>query len=617
MSNNNNLQKLELTWIGKGDEPKLEPRILIENPEYSYGEPNTGNMLIHGDNLLALKALEQDFAGKVKCIYIDPPYNINAAGIYDDYLEHSRWLALMNLRLKYLNKLLSSEGVIFIQIDDEEQAYLKVICDEIFGRSNFVNMISVNMKNSAGASGGGEDKRLKKNCEYILIYAKNYSVLPNFNSAYEYTEMYEVVERYRADNINWHYTSVLVDEGKKEYVGSTVDGDGNEIKVFVRKEPIIKSIRQLMSDDNITEKEVYYKYSNQIFEAKDAQTSIRTRVIESRKTFSISEDLISIEYVPRSGRNRGKLYEQFYKGDKCRLFAWLRDIGETIDGILYKKDIQGTYWNLTSSINNLTKEGDVVFPNGKKPEQLVKRIFEMTTNPGDIVLDSFLGSGTTAAVALKMDRRWIGIELGEHAKTHCYPRLKAVIDGEQGGISKPLKWYGGGGFKFYSLAPSLLNQDKFGNMVISAEYDGQMLAAAMAKQEGFSFQPNENKYWKQGRSSEQDYIFTTTQYLTRTMLDAIAEDLLSEESLLVCCTQFEAELENAYPNINLRKIPAILLNRCEFKQDSDYSLNIVDSPLDELRPVTGERIKPDAAKSKVSPKHTTDMPDLFSQTTNE
>lgn len=586
----NKHQKLELTWIGKGEEPKLEPRILIEQPEYSYGDPNAENMLIHGDNLLALKALEQEFYGKVKCIYIDPPYNINAAGIYDDYLEHSRWLSLMNFRLKYLNKLLSSDGVIFIQIGDEEQAYLKVLCDEIFGRSNFVNMISVNMKNSAGASGGGEDKRLKKNCEYILIYARNYSVLPNFNSAYEYTEMHEVVERYRTENINWHYTSVLVDGGKKEYVGSTVDGDGNEIKVFIRKEPIIKSIRQLMSNDNITEKEVYYRYSNQIFEAKDAQTSIRTRVIESRKTFSISEDLISIEYVPRSGRNRGKLYEQFYKGDKCRLFAWLRDIGETIDGILYKKDIQGTYWDLTSSINNLTKEGSVVFPNGKKPEQLIRRIFEMTTNPGDIVLDSFLGSGTTAAVAHKMGRRWIGVELGEHAKTHCYPRLKKVVEGEQGGISKSVNWQGGGGFKFYTLAPSLLNQDKFDNWVISSEYNAQMLAAAMAKQEGFRYNPHETFYWKQGQSSENDYIFTTTQFITVETLDQIHDEMMPGESILICCKAYQPACKGKYDNITIKKIPQMLLGRCEFGKE-DYSLNIVNMPVNpELEPCDNQGI---------------------------
>lgn len=252
-----------------------------------------------------------------------------------------------------------------------------------------------------------------------------------------------------------------------------------------------------------------------------------------------------------------------------------------------------------------------------KPESLIQKLLELVTEKCDLVLDSFLGSGTTAAVAHKMGRRWIGIELGEHAKTHCFPRLKQVVDGEQGGISKAVNWQGGGGFKFYTLAPPLLSVDKFGNKVINENYDAQMLAAAMAKHEGFLFQPDGQKFWKQGRSSEQDYIFTTTHYLTREFLDAIAEDLLAEESLLVCCTQYESGLENAYPNINIRRIPGILLNRCEFKQDSDYSLNIINSPLDELRPEVGERIKPDTAKSKDNPKHTTEMPDLFSQTTNE
>ena len=173
--------KLELTWVGKYEEEKLEPRILIEDKSKSYGESNTENMLIHGDNLLALKALENKYTGMIKCIYIDPPYNTGAAfEHYDDNLEHSIWLGIMKKRLEILRNLLAEDGTIWIQIDDEEQAYLKVLCDEIFGRSNFVNMISVNMKNVAGASGGGEDKRLKKNCEYILVYAKNYDLLIRF-----------------------------------------------------------------------------------------------------------------------------------------------------------------------------------------------------------------------------------------------------------------------------------------------------------------------------------------------------------------------------------------------------------------------------------------------------
>ena len=574
------LQKLELTWIGKDEEREaIEPRILIEDPKYSYGDTESGNMLIHGDNLLALKALEQEYSGKVKCIYIDPPYNTgNAFDLYDDSIEHSIWLGLMKERLFFLRNLLSDDGCIWIQIDDEEQAYLKVLCDEIFGRNNFVNMISVNMKSTAGASGGGEDKRLKKNCEYILLYAKNYVKLPMFSAAYEYTEMYEMVCQYRKNGINWHYTSVIVDRGGKEYMGSTCDGDGNEIKVFRRIGYIIKSIKQVMEDEHISEKEVYYKYSTNIFEAKDAQTSIRTRIIDFKKEHSVTDDIVSIEYVPKTGRNKGILYEQFYKGDKCRLFAWLKDIGEMKNGVLYKKDIQGTYWNLSSHLNNLTKEGNVLFPKGKKPEYLIGRILDMCTNPGDLVLDSFLGSGTTTAVAQKMGRRYIGIELGSHAYTHCYPRLKMVTDGtDQGGISKAQNWKGGSGFKFYELAPSLLKEDKFGNLIINKEYNADMLAAAMAKQEGYTYQPDAALYWKQGQSSEHDFIYTTTQFLTVESLDAVSETMQEGESLLICCTAFQKECTNHAPNITVKKIPKILKDRCVFGKD-DYSLNIIDMP---------------------------------------
>ena len=432
--------KLELTWVGKYDDKVLEPRILVEDREKSYGDPRSENMLIHGDNLIALQALQQDFYGSIKCIYIDPPYNTGSALVgqkYDDNLEHSTWLTLMRSRLVLLRELLCEEGTIWIQIDDEEQAYLKVLCDEVFGRGNFVNMISVNMKNIAGVSGGGEDKRLKKNCEYILIYAKDYSLLPLFNGPYTYTEISDLVQQYAEEGKSWKYTSVLVEPGEKEYYGSTVDGDGNEIKVYLRKNPVMMSIKQVATRDGITEKEAYQKYGISIFQTTNAQSSIRTRVMEYRAEKGISEDLISIEYVPRTGKNRGTVYEQFYKGDKCRLFVWLKDTSEVIDGELFKKDLQGTYWDMNAWMKNLTKEGSVEFGNGKKPEQLIRQIFEMTTEPGDWVLDSFLGSGTTAAVATKMGRKWVGIELRNHAYTHCKVRLDRVISGEDaGGITK-------------------------------------------------------------------------------------------------------------------------------------------------------------------------------------
>lgn len=573
-------QKLELTWIGKDDEREaIEPRILIENPKYSYGDTESGNMLIHGDNLLALKSLEQAYSGQIKCIYIDPPYNTgNAFEYYDDGLEHSIWLSLMKPRLEILRSLLSVDGTIWIQIDDEEQAYLKVVCDEIFGRNNFVNMISVNMKNIAGASGGGEDKRMKKNCEYILVYAKEYSVMPIFKGAYVYTEISELIQQYLDEGKSWKYTTILQDPGTKEYVGSTVDGDGNEIKIYARHNPGMISVRQIAKDEGISEKEVYKKYGISIFQTTNAQSSIRTRIIEARKEYGISDDLLSIEYIPKTGKNKGQTYEQFYKGDKCRLFVWLKDTSEVINGELFKKDLQGTYWDMNPWMKNLTKEGDVEFPNGKKPENLVSQIFSMASEKGDFVLDSFLGSGTTAAVAQKMGRKYIGVELGNHAYSHCYPRLKKVTDGtDQGGISKAQNWKGGSGFKFYELAPSLLKKDKFGNLVINKEYNADMLAAAMAKQEGYTYQPDAALYWKQGQSSEHDYIYTTTQFLTLESLDAISETMQEGESLLICCTAFQKECTSHHPNITVKKIPQMLLGRCEFNKDN-YNLNIIDMP---------------------------------------
>lgn len=583
------LTRLELTWPGKEDRFNPEPRILLEDKEKSFSyeptekgavEPTYDNMLIHGDNLLALKALEQDYTGKVKCIYIDPPYNTgNAFEHYDDGLEHSIWLSLMRDRLEILRRLLAEDGSIWIQIDDEEQAYLKVLCDEIFGRNNFINIISVNMKNIAGASGGGEDKKLKKNCEFVLVYAKDYSILRPFSSVYNYIEMSIVVEQYRQNNKNWHYTSVLKEAGRKIYCGSTMDGDGNEIKIYKRDGAVIKSINQIMSEEKISESDVYYKYGNFIFEAKDAQSSIRTRVIEAKKEYHIDDDIISIEYIPKTGRNKGCVYEQFYKGDKCRLFAWLKDISEIIDGVLYKKEKQGTFWDYTGYINNLTKEGGVLFPNGKKPESLLERILTLCTSPGDLVLDSFLGSGTTAAVAHKMRRRWIGVEMGDHVYTHCLPRLQKVINGEDaGGVTKSTGWTYGGGFKFYELASSLIVKDKYGQQIISDKYNADMLAEAMCKVLGYHYKPDAEKYWKQGFSSEKSFIYTTTMSVQEESLDKLAAEV-GDDNLLICCSAFVGN-KTAFPNIIVKKIPSAILKKCEWGREG-YPLNLKNySPTD-------------------------------------
>jgi len=510
---------------------------------------------------------------------MNPPYNTGSAfEHYDDNFEHSIWLNLMSERLQILQKLLADDGSIFIQIDDEEQAYLKVLCDEIFGRRNFINMISVNMKNIAGASGGGEDKRIKKNCEYILVYAKDYSEIKPFNGPYIYTEMSELIKGYLQQGKSWKYTSVLLSEGDKYYIGSTNDGVGNEIKVYVRKNYEILSIRQAAKRDMITEKEAYRKYGTRVFRTTNAQTSIRTRIMKFRNENNVHDELLSIEYVPQTGKNKGRVYEQFYKDGICNLLVWLRDTSEVIDGILYKRDLLGTYWDMNAWMKNVAREGSVDFPMSKKPEQLVRQIVDMSTNPGDLVLDSFLGSGTTAAVAHKMNRRYIGIEMGDHAYTHCKVRLDKVIDGEDsGGITKAVNWQGGGGYRFYELAPTLIKLDSFGEPVISEEYDADRLAAAVALNEGYVYQPDSSAFWKQARGSEKSWLFTTTRTITAAYLDSIAQDLGEGEFLTIAATSFAPELAKAYKNITLRLIPQMLLKKCTFGVDN-YNLPIVDPP---------------------------------------
>jgi adenine-specific DNA-methyltransferase len=408
------------------------------------------NLIIKGNNLLALHSLKKQFAGKVKLIYIDPPYNTGNDGFkYNDNYNHSTWLTFMKNRLEVARVLLRDDGFIFVQCDDNEQAYLKVLMDDVFGRDNFINVVSARMKNIAGASGGGEDKRLKKNIEFINIFAKNY-YNSRLESAYEYTEIWKLVEDYKSKNISWKYTSIVIDYGEKEYIKSTKDGDGNEIKIYKRGNPLFKSVSQVAKDEKLNKKEVYYKYIDRIFTTAMPQSSIRTRVLDSLKGEN-KTDFISIEYIPKSGKNKGKVYEQYYKGDKLRLLAWLKDVVEKTNGELYKKDLQGTFWD-GFNLNNLSKEGDTVFKSGKKPEELIKKVLDISTTENDIVLDYHLGSGTTTAVAHKMRRQYIGIEQLDYGENDSVVRQKKAIAGEQGGISKSINWQGGGDFIYFELA---------------------------------------------------------------------------------------------------------------------------------------------------------------------
>ena len=331
----NKKPKLELTWIGKENRPKLEPRILLEDPARSYHAKHRmtdkdcfDNRLIFGDNLLALKALEAEFTGKVKCCFIDPPCNTGSAFThYDDGLEHSIWLSLMRDRLEIIRRLLSEDGSLWITIDDNECHYLKVLCDEVFARVDFV---------------------------------------ANFVCQKAYT-------------------------------------------------------------------------SNQ------------------------------------------------------------------------------------------------------------------------------------------MGRRWIMVELGEHCHTHIIPRLKKVIDGEDsGGITKAVGWKGGGGFRYYGLAPSLLEKDAWGNWVINRTYNAAMLAEALCKLEGFTYAPSDSIYWQQGHSTERDFIYVTTASLTHEQLQQLSDEVGSGRSLLVLCTAFRAKAD-AYPNLTVKKIPRQVLARCEWGHD-DYCLRVEKLP---------------------------------------
>lgn len=517
-----NYNKLELTWIGKGEEPKLEPRILVEDTRYSYGDRKSENMLINGDNLLALKALEQDFAGKVKCIYIDPPYNTgNAFEHYDDGIEHSQWLNLMKPRLMLLRNLLSNDGSIWISIDADESHYLKVMCDEVFGRNNFVDEViwqrsyaPINLK-----------KTLSRSHDTILVYAKNLSSSFSLNKLP------------RSEDANNRYKNPDNDprgvwKSSDLSVGPAIEKNIYEIKTPSGRITLPpKGYSWRLSEDRLAE----FIADNRIWFGPDGKS------VPSIKRF----------------------------------------LSEVKDGITAQ-----TLWTYQEVGHNQDAKREAKIFNSDsifdtpKPEKLIERVIILATEEGDIILDSFLGSGTAAAVAHKMGRKWIGIELGEHAKTHCYPRLKAVVDGEQGGISKSVEWKGGGGFKFYTLAPSLLNEDEYGNWIISKEYNAQMLAAAMAKQEGFRYEPNEHSYWKQGKSSEKDFIFTTTQFITVELLDKIHDEMLPGESLLIACKSFQEACEHRHANITVKKIPTILMGRCEFGRD-DYSFNIVDLPHDE------------------------------------
>ena len=575
-------KKLELTWIDKEKVIEVEPRLLIENPELSNVQlyPDTENMIIHGDNLLALKALESKYAGKVKCIYIDPPYNTGSAfEHYDDNIEHSIWLSLMRPRLEILRNLLSDDGSIWITLDDNEAHYLKVLCDEIFGRNCFVQ--TVVWKSSDNSN--NDSKQFSQDHNYILVYSKSPEWKPN--------KLPRNIEQSK------HYSNPDNDPRGPWF-------DGNPLGSPNPRPNLIYDI--IAPNGNVISAPFNgWRWSKETLEEKIATGEIRFNenyTAIKRRTYLLEQD-----GLPPSS-----------------LWSSLLETGHTRQAKYEQKSLYP----------EMTKNEWFSTP---KPERLIEKILKIATNPDDIVLDSFLGSGTTAAVAHKMGRRYIGIEMGEHAYSHCKTRLDKVIDGnDQSGISvskeefilenehireigldinevkifnkvlailgkelnelpkeviKSLKkltkvkkvkgdlvWQGGGGYRFYELAPTLIQKDDFDEEIINPAYDANMLASAVALHEGFIYQPDEEQFWKQAYGSENSYLFVTTRYVSKEYLSAIHSNMAGTEYLIIACRSFEDGVEKQYPNITVKKIPQMLLDRCEFGKEN-YNLNIINPPV--------------------------------------
>lgn len=565
---NGRKQRLELTWIGKDERPHLEPRILLEDESLSYHAKAHitendifDNILIHGDNLLALKALEQEFTGKVKCVFIDPPYNTGSAfEHYDDGIEHSLWLSLMRDRLELIKRLLADDGSLWVTLDDNEAHYFKVMCDEIFGRASFVSTV-IWRKNYSPKSTA---RHVSEDHDYIFIYAKDADRwVPNpmprsakQNAAYRNPDQDPRGPWKPSDLSARNYYS------KGLYPITSPSG------------------RVIPGPPNKN----YWRVEEQKFWALNADNRIWW-----------GKDGNAIPQIKR-------FLSEVAEGITPQTFWSHEEVGHTQD----------------AKQESIALFADEAFAT-PKPERLMQRILHLATKPGDVVLDSFAGSGTTGAVAHKLGRRWIMVELGEHCETHIVPRLRKVIDGEdQGGITEAVEWKGGGGFRYYRLAPSLLEKDAWDNWVIAKDYyDPIKLAQAVCKLMGFVYQPNEAHYWMQGRSSETDFIYVTTQSLTRSQLAAISEEVGDERTLLVCCKAFRTD-PDAFPNLTVRKIPQAVLRKCEWGKD-DYSLNVANLPEAPREPDEpgGSDAVPKTKAGRKSGGKATPQDDLFSGETGK
>jgi adenine-specific DNA-methyltransferase len=498
--------KLELTWVNKEKEINVEPRILVEDKTKSYGDPNTENMLIHGDNLIALKALERDFAGKIKCVYIDPPYNTGAAfEHYDDNVEHSIWLSLMQKRLQLLHTLLSDDGSIWISIDDDEGHYLKVLCDEIFGRQNFVSTVIWEKKFSPQ-----NDAKWLSDChDFILVYAKSKeNWRPNLLP--------------RTDEMNSRYKNPDNDPR-----GPWTSGD------CLRKDVQASGLYEITTPSGricTPPSGRSWRFSKDTFEKLIAENRI---------------------YFGPDGNN------------VPRVKRFLSDVKQGITAMtIWKCDEVGHNQEATQEVRAFNNTDPFETP---KPERLLQKILTLASNEGDFVLDSFLGSGTTAAVSQKMKRKWIGVELMDTAYTHCKKRLDLVIEGkDNGGITKSVNWNGGGGYKFYELAePLLVKNPIIPVFEVNPSYSFEMVCEAICKIEAFTYAPAD---FYHGYSTENRFIHVTLEYVNGEYVADLASKLSEKQSLIIYCLKHQRDI--ALPdNIEIRRIPKDIQEKCNFESE--------------------------------------------------
>lgn len=486
-------------WVDKKDPRVSEPRILIEKE--SFGDNQTENLLIKGDNLLALKALLQDFQNKIKLIFIDPPYNTgNAFAQYDDGLEHSLWLGLMKTRLEGLYKLLSPDGSLWVTIDDDESHYLKVLCDEIFGRNNFVANVIWEKKYSPQ----NDARWLSDSHDHILVYAKN--------------------------KATWRPNPLP----RTEFMNAQYKNPDNDPRgAWMSDNPSVKT------------------YS--------ASTD-----------FPITTPSGKIVHPPksRSWRFTKDRFEELVKDNRIwfgkdgnglpRLKTFLSEVqeGAVSKTIWFRADV-GDNQEAKREVKAFNEDDTFATP---KPERLINRIVELGSNESDWVLDSFAGSGTAGAVAHKRNRKWIMVEIGNHAETHIIPRMKRVISGEdQIGISKIANWHGGGGFKYFELGDSLfVRDDDLKLTVINPKMYNGALIRAVLKLEGFKLHhPDNGLHGISGTTG----AHVTEQYISQAYIDTLMREIGDEVKYLVVYAKTISSKLKLPENVEVKRLPEVLLKK--------------------------------------------------------